>query len=187
MVAEFKTAVATCVIYAAMVLVFTAISLFTAPQGSQTGIFRPVSTIPYHEVLLILLGIGLGLAASVFLWGRNWAFVFLMPVLVVLTDLDHLPSYFKWAQPIRPAHSFIFILLTVALIAMVIRRRDVEFVSLSAFFAHLSIDTGVFPPFSPIDFTYYNLNEFRIPFLVAAVAFALGAGYVGRRSRGKVD
>ena len=176
-----------CVIYAAMVLVFTAISLFTAPQGSQTGIFRPVSTIPYHEVLLILLGIGLGLAASVFLWGRNWAFVFLIPALVVLTDLDHLPSYLKWAQPIRPAHSFIFILLTVALIVMVIRRRDVEFVSLSAFFAHLSIDTGVFPPFSPVDFTYYNLNEFRIPFLVAAIAFALGAGYVSRKSRGRVD
>jgi len=62
--------------------------------------------------------------------------------------------------------------------ATVIRKMDVELASLSAFFAHLSVDTGVFPPFSPVSFQYYDLGEFSIPFLLAAVVFALAAGLV---------
>jgi hypothetical protein len=127
-------------------------------------------------LILALLGLGLGLVISVALRKLDLGLVILLPALVVLTDLDHLPAYLGLAQPIRPAHSVIFIVCTVAFMATVIRKAGVELVSLSAFFAHLSVDTGVFPPFSPVAFQYYDIGEFRLPALLAAVAFALVAG-----------
>jgi hypothetical protein len=178
-----RTLIVACVIYGAMVLLFTLISLYTAPQYSQIGTFRPFPTIPFHELILGLLGLGLGLTASVALKKLDLGLVILVPALVVLTDLDHLPAYLGMAQPIRPAHSVIFIVCTIALMATVIRKTGVEFASLSAFFAHLSVDTGVFPPFSPISFRYYNLGEFRMPFVLAAVAFALAAGLAMKRNK----
>lgn len=177
------TVVMACAVYCAMVLLFTLISFYAAPEGSQTGTFRPLPTIPFHELILALPGLGLGLVPSVVRKKLDLGFVILVPVLVVLTDLDHLPAFLGLAQPIRPAHSIIFILCTVALMATVIRKTDVEFASLSAFFAHLSVDTGVFPPFSPVSFQYYNLGEFKIPFLLAAIAFALAAGLVTKHNR----
>jgi hypothetical protein len=166
-----------------MVLLFTMISLYTAPQDSQIGTFRPVSTIPSHVLILALLGLGLGLTISVAQGRLDLGIVILVPILVVLTDLDHLPAFLGLAQPIRPAHSVIFIVCTITLMAMVIRKTGVELASLSAFFAHLSVDTGIFPPFSPVSFQYYDLGGFRIPFLLAAVAFALGAGLLMKHSK----
>lgn len=178
-----RTLIGACVIYGAMVLLFTLISLYTAPQDSQIGTFRPLPAIPFHELILGLLGLGLGLAASAAVRKLDLGLVILVPALVVLTDLDHLPAYLGMAQPIRPAHSVIFIVCTVALMATVIRKTGVELVSLSAFFAHLSVDTGVFPPLSPVSFQYYGIGEFRIPFVFAAIAFALTAGLAMRRSK----
>ena len=180
---EWRTVFFACAIYCSVILLFTVISLYTAPKASQVGTFRPAATIPSHEAILALFGLGLGLAASLFLRKLDLSLVILAPALVLLTDLDHFPSYFDVAQPIRPAHSFIFILSAVALMAMVIRRTDVELISLSAFFAHLAVDTGVFPPLSPISFSYYDIGSFRIPFLVAAVSFAVAAGFVLRRGK----
>jgi hypothetical protein len=173
---RIRTLVVACVVYGGMALLFTLISLYTAPRSAQIGTFRPVQTIPLHVLILALLGLGLGLALSVALRKLDFGLVVLLPALVVLTDLDHLPAYLGLAQPIRPAHSIIFIICAVALMAMVIRKAGVELVSLSAFFAHLSVDMGVFPAFSPVSFHYYIIGEFRIPALLAAVAFALVAG-----------
>jgi hypothetical protein len=180
---EKRTLVVACVVYSGMVLLFTLISLYTAPQNAKIGTFRPVPTIPLHELILVLLGFGLGLIISVTLAKLDLGLVILAPALVVLTDLDHLPAYLGLAQPIRPAHSIIFIICTVALMATVIRKVSVELVSLSAFFAHLSADVGVFPPFSPASFQYYSIGEFRFPALLAAAVFALAAGFVVRRNR----
>jgi hypothetical protein len=170
------TVVMACMVYGAMILLFTLISLYTAPQNSQMGTARPLPTIPSHELILGLLGLGLGLTASVFRRKLDLGLVILVPALVLMTDLDHLPAFLGLAQPIRPAHSFVFIVCTVAVMAIVIRKTGMVLASLSAFFAHLTVDTGVFPPFSPVSFQYYNLGEFRIPFLLTAVAFALAAG-----------
>jgi hypothetical protein len=178
-----KTLVAACFVYAAMVLLFTWISLYTAPQSSQIGTFRALATIPSHELVLVLAGLGLGAAVSAVRRKPDVMFLILVPALVVLTDLDHLPAYFGLAQPIRPAHSIIFIVCTIALMATVIRRTDVELASLSAFSAHLAVDTGVFPPFSPVSFQYYDLAEFRGLFLLAAIAFAVAAGFAVRHNR----
>jgi hypothetical protein len=176
-----RTLVVACVVYGGMVLLFTLISLYTAPRSAQIGTFRPVQTIPSHVLILALLGFGFGLALSVALRKLDLGLVILLPALVVLTDLDHLPAYLGLAQPIRPAHSVIFIICTVAIMATVIRKAGVELVSLSAFFVHLSADTGVFPAFSPVSFQYYDIGEFRILTLLAAVAFAMVAGLAMKR------
>jgi hypothetical protein len=67
--------------------------------------------------------------------------------------------------------------------ATVIRKMSAELASLSAFFAHFSADTRVFPAFSPVPFQHYDLDEFTIPFLLAAVAFALAAGLATKHEK----
>jgi hypothetical protein len=179
---EMRTLVVACAVYGGMVLLFTLISLYTAPQDAQIGTFRPFQTIPSHVLILTSLGLGLGLTTSAVRRKLDLRIAILVPALVVLTDLDHLPAYLGLAQPIRPAHSVIFIICTVALMATVIRKAGVELISLSAFFVHLSADTSVFPPFSPVSFQYYGIGDFRIPALLSAVAFALVAGLAMKRN-----
>jgi hypothetical protein len=164
-----------------MALAFTAVSLVVSPQQAQIGRFRPIAAIPAHVVVLVLLGAALGVASSIVARKPGLTFLVLFPVLVVLTDVDHLPSMLDIAQPIRPAHSFIFVALVVVITAMVIRRSDIEAIVLSAFLAHLSADTGLFPPFSPISFQYYSLAPYSLTFLAASIVFALLAGFLKRR------
>jgi hypothetical protein len=164
-----------------LALVFTAVSLVVSPQQAQIGRFRPIATIPAHLIVLILLGAALGVVSSIVARKPGFTFLVLFPVLVVLTDIDHLPSMLDIAQPIRPAHSFIFVALAVVVTAMVIRRPDIEAIVLSAFLAHLSADTGLFPPFSPVSFQYYSLASYSLTFLTASVVFALLAGFLKRR------
>jgi len=171
----------TVIIYAAIVLTFTAISLLASPLGSQTGKFRELSAIPDHLLYLAAFGVVLGLLGSLLYRRLDLNLIVLIPVLVVITDLDHLPSALGIAQPIRPAHSLIFIITVIAVLALVIRRPDIEAATLSAFFAHLSVDTGLFPPFSPISFAYYELSEYQAAFVALAIIAALVAGFLGRR------
>jgi hypothetical protein len=103
---------------------------------------------------------------------------------VVLLDIDHLPSLFGIAQPIRPAHSFTFLVLEVAALALAVRRRpEVELIAVAAFFGHVAGDTGIFALFAPFSFDYYSLNGYAFPLALTAVAFALVAGYAGHRNR----
>jgi hypothetical protein len=162
-------------------LAFTGFSLVVSPLQAQIGRFRPIAAIPAHLAVLVLLGAVLGVASSILAKKPGLTFLFLSPILVVLTDIDHLPSTLDVAQPIRPAHSFIFVALVMVVTAIVIRRLDIEATVLSAFLAHLSVDTGLFPPFSPVSFKYYNLAPYSLTFLAASVVFALLAGFLKRR------
>jgi hypothetical protein len=173
----------TIIIYSAMVLLFTFVSLGSSPPGSQTGLLRTVSTIPEHLVYLGGFGIVLGLVGSAIYRRLDPNLIILIPALVILTDLDHLPVALRIAQPIRPAHSLIFIISVVAILALTIRRPDIEAASVSAFFAHLSVDTGQFPPFSPFSFEYANLSAYQPEIIAAAIISALVAGYLARRAR----
>lgn len=168
-------------IYVVIDLLFASVSLLVSPSQAQIGTFRSVDTIPSHLALLALAGVALGVASLLVAWKPALPLALLFPALVVLTDLDHLPSMFGVAQPIRPAHSFVFLAATLAVTAMVIRRSDVEAIVLSAFFAHLSVDTGLFPPFSPLSFQYYSLATYRPEFIAASVVFAISAGFLMRR------
>jgi len=171
----------TVLIYAGVELAFTILSLRTSAPGSQTGVFRQLSAIPNHLGDLVGFGIALGLLGSLVYRRLDLNLLVLVPVLVVLTDLDHLPSALGMSQPIRPAHSIIFIVAVVAILALVIRRPDIEAATVAAFFAHLSIDTGQFPAFSPVSFVYYDLSSYQFEMVASAIIAVLVAGYLGRR------
>ncbi len=175
------------VVFAALILAFTVYGVVGSPQEAQVGTPRPYSAIPVHLAELILFG-GLLAGASAILYGRKGLpLLFLTPSLVVLLDLDHLPAYIGLAQPIRPAHSFVFILTALVFTGIILRRIDLELVLASSFMGHLGVDTGLFPPLSPISFEYVQVDPYRVPLLVGSVTFALLAGFYRRkRTSGKV-
>jgi hypothetical protein len=183
---DLRPVLLTIILYATLDLLFTWVSLYTRPPGSLIGLFRSADTIPSHLLLLAAGGVALGLISTLVFRRFDLGLLVLIPSVVVLTDLDHLPSALGIVQPIRPAHSFIFIALAFILVATVIRRPDLSFAVMSGFFAHLGVDTGLFPPLSPFSFDYYTLGNYQAEFLALALVSALTAGYLGkRRATGK--
>jgi len=180
---SYKTVLLTIVTFCGLVLVFTLVGVFIAPTPAQVGGTRPSDTIPTHLLELAGVGLILGTGLAV-IYGRDGLpLAFLLPVLTVLLDLDHLPAYLGMAQTVRPAHSIVFIVTVLVITAITIKRLEVNLVVLSATLAHLGIDTGIFAPFSPINFDYYPLDPYRVPFLAGATLTALAGGLVLRRRR----
>jgi len=186
----FRAAFLTVIVYCIVVIGFTGLAMLLGPRGAQIGSTRPSDTIPSHLALLAGAGLLLGLGSAI-IYGRNGLhLVILGPVLTVLLDLDHLPAYLGMSQTIRPAHSLLFIPVVLAITAITIKRPDIDLVVLSATFAHMGIDTGLFAPFSPLSFGYVTLDSYRIPFLTAAVICAVAGGIVlrvggAREARGR--
>jgi hypothetical protein len=168
-------------IFVSVAIVFTALGVVLAPSSAQIGTTRSAETIPIH--LAELGGFGLLLGGILLLFGglKALPLVFLVPVLTLAMDVDHLPAYLGVAQTIRPAHSILFIIAVLAVTATTIKRLDVDLVVLSATLAHLGIDTGLFAPLSPLAFDYTQLGPYQIPFLVASVLAAVAVGAVTRR------
>jgi len=178
---ELRPVLLTVVLYASLDLLVTFISLYTQPKGGLVGVFRSADTIPLHLFFLALGGVALGLLSILVFRRFDLGLVVLIPSIVILTDLDHLPSALGIDQPIRPTHSLVFIAVAFVLVATVIRRPDLSFAVMSGFFAHLAVDTGLFPPFSPISFNYYTLGDYQPAFIALALSSALVAGYLGKR------
>jgi hypothetical protein len=169
------------VIYGFLALAFTGLGMLLGPASAQVGGTRPADTIPDHIAELAAFGLALGLASMVVYGKQGLPFVFLTPVLTVLLDIDHLPAYLGLAEPVRPAHSAVFIACALAATAITIKAVDIELVMASAFMGHLAVDTGIIAPFSPLSFDYVQLTPYRLPLASAAVVTALAAGVVLRR------
>jgi hypothetical protein len=176
-----RSAAASILLFSLLVLAFTVIAMYASPASSQTGTFRALDEIPDHVLLLAAGGVALGLLTTLVFRRLDLTIIVVIPAYVVLLDLDHLPSALGLAQPVRPAHSFVFLVVAFVLMATVIRRIDLSFAVMSAFFAHVGIDTGIFAPFSPLSFSYYSLSEYDWAFYVLAVASALATGYYGKK------
>ncbi len=154
--------------------------VFSAFSGGQArvGTFRSIYTVLPKFVELVLAGVLLGLLASLGRKRVDLSLITLSTAFVALLDIDHLPSVFGIAQPIRPAHSITYIAITVVALTFVIRNRpEVELIAISSFLGHLATDTGVFAPFAPFSFEYLPTDEFRVPLAVTSVLFAFLAGY----------
>ncbi len=184
---ELRPVLSTIILYASLDLLFTIVSVYTCPAGSLVGVFRSADLIPLH--LLALAAGGLALALLSLLVYRRFDLdqLILIPSVVILTDLDHLPSALGIEQPVRPAHSLIFVAVVFILVATVIRRPDLSFAVMAGFFAHLSVDTGLFPPYSPVTFDYYVLGNYQYAFVALALASTLMAGYLGRQRSTRVN
>ncbi len=176
----FRTTIQVGVVFGALVLLFTLLGVLLGPPDAMTGGTRPASTIPIHLAALAGFGLLMGAAAAALYGRKGLPLAVLIPALTVTLDLDHLPVYLGVAQPIRPAHSLLFIAAVLVITAITIKRPDVELAVLSAFLGHLGVDTGQFPPFSPFSFEYVQLDPLRVAFLVGAAASALAAGFMLR-------
>jgi len=163
-------------IYGGLALIFTAFGVFLAPSSALVGGTRPDETIPTHFTELAAFGLALGLVSVAIYGRRGMPVALLSSVLTVILDIDHLPAYLGYSETIRPAHSLVFIIAALAVATITIKAMDIELVMASAFMGHMAVDTGLFAPLSPLSFTYYQLDPYRIEFAVAAVLCALAAG-----------
>ena len=177
---SWKTALYVVLLFVAVVLAFTLLGTITSPQLAQVGGTRPDETIPVHIVELGVFGLLLG-AAFVVIAGRNaLPLVVAAASMTVLLDLDHLPAYLGYAEPIRPAHSLVFIVVVLAIMATTIKMLEIDLIVMSASLGHMAVDTGQFAPLSPFSFAYVQLDPYRISFAVVAVLCAVAAGLVLR-------
>ena len=183
----FRTVFLTVIIYCAVVIGFTVLAVLLGPRGAQIGTTRPTDTIPSHLAELAGAGLLLGLGSVIIYGRRELHLIILSPVLTVLLDLDHLPAYLGMSETIRPAHSLLFIPVVLAIMAITIKRLDIDLVVLSATLAHMGIDTGLFAPFSPLSFHYIELDPYSVPFLAGAFLAALAAGIALRHGGSKQD
>jgi hypothetical protein len=168
-------------IFSGLVLVFTFISLFVSPRQAEIGTARLLDTIPAHEIELVALGVVLG-AIALGVYGKGGLLgALLLPALVLLLDLDHIPAFLGLAQPIRPAHSLVFLAVDVTITTIILMRLDFALIGMSAFMGHLGIDSGVVPPYSPFSFHYVQLAPYHYALIFGSVISSLAAGYLMRR------
>jgi hypothetical protein len=177
----YRSVIVAITIFGGLAIAFTVFGVLFGPSEAQIGITRPESSIPTHLLELGGLGVILGLGTAALYGRKGLPLVFLTPVLTVLLDVDHLPAYLGMSQPIRPAHSLVFLASVLVLTGIVIRQVDVDLVVLSAFLGHMGVDTGLFPPFSPFSFSYVQLDPYRVPLLAGAAVASLAAGSLVRR------
>jgi hypothetical protein len=180
---SWKASLYAVIIFSSVALALTLLGILLGPAQTQVGGVRPDDTIPEHLAELAAFGLLLGLGSMALYGTRGLPLVLLTPTLTVLLDIDHLPAYLGYTEPIRPAHSIVFIFLTLTVTAITIKALDMELVVASAFMGHLAVDTGLFAPFSPISFQYLQLDPYRPLFAVGAVACALAAGVAFRRKQ----
>jgi hypothetical protein len=165
----------------------TLLSYSFSEPSERIGELRALSSIPIKVVELAVAGLGIGVIASLAERRRDGELTLLGIAFVTMMDLDHLPAVFGVGQPIRPAHGLLFLGLVVVGLSFTVKQRPwIEAVAVSAFFFHLGLDTGIFSPFAPFSFAYYEIgNRLRLGLLGLGVLFALVAGYSRMRSRTK--
>ncbi len=166
-------------------LAITAALILVSGKAVKIGTFRPAQTVPPKLVELGAVGLAVGAVATLARGRLDPTLLTLGVAFVALIDADHLPSLFKVAQPIRPAHTVAFLALEAGVLYVAFPRKgEVPLMAVAAFFGHLAGDTGVFAPLAPLSFDYTSLSAYDLPMAVGAVAFAVAAGYVRRRRLG---
>jgi hypothetical protein len=164
-------------------LAITIIFLSISGKSARIGTFRPPNTVPPKIAELAAIGIGLGVIACISRRKPDPTLLTLSLAFVLLLDADHLPSLIGIAQPIRPAHSFAFLVLEVIVLSLTVRRRpEVQLMAVAAFFGHTAGDSGEFALFAPFSFDYSSISAYDLPLAIAAIFFALAAGYAKRRN-----
>jgi hypothetical protein len=168
-------------VFIAIAVAFTAVSVITSDIHFKIGTFRPLSAIPPHLVALSLVGFAVGVVACLFSLRFSLKFLLLSVVLTLLFDLDHLPSAVGIAQPIRPAHSLLF-LGVVILAELILLRKPLGTVTLigAAFLGHIATDSGVFPLLYPFSLHYFQLASTYPWLFVGAFGLAALAGLLTR-------
>ena len=172
-------------IYTAAALGFAFLGVLLSTPAAQIGGTRPDETIPSHLAELAAFGLLLGAPYVIALGRRALPLALASSAMTLVLDIDHLPAYLGYAQPIRPAHSLVFILVVSAIVAITIKAPGMNLIVLSAFLGHMAVDTGLIAPLSPLSFYYVQLDPYRLPFAAGAVLCAVAACLVLRLEKGK--
>jgi hypothetical protein len=150
------------------------LNLFGAPLGSAApaAANSSISDALWHLGTAVLLALGA--------WNRTTLWV--APLMALGLDVDHLPGVLGLAAMHRPAHDLVFVVVAVVLLYVVVGRAA-ALTAGGAVLAHIAVDGGSFPLFSPLTTT-----RFLLPF-PAEVVLALSAAllfYVAVRSAGSL-
>lgn len=159
-------------VFSSVTITITLLGVILVPPNEAQGVLRPISEIPLKALLLLMLGLILGTVPSLTTHRLNLSFIVSGGILTLLLDLDHLPTVFQIPQPIRPAHSIVFLIAVSVLVYLSTRKASLTVLTGSAFFAHLGSDKAFFPLLSPFIF---DITEFspEVSYSLVLVAFAL--------------
>ena len=161
---------------------FTALSIAFSEASFKIGTFRPFSAIPPHLATLAAVGLMIGLVASLFSGRLSLKLVLLSVTMILLFDLDHAGAAFGIPQPIRPAHSLLFLAIVIAGITVVLRKPlGTRTLIIADFLGHVGTDSGVFPILYPFSLHYFNFGSAYPWLLGGAFFFAALAGLLTRR------
>lgn len=169
------------VVFSGVNMAITWLGVVLVPPAEAQGVLRPIDAIPLKVILLLLLGTSIGATACLAARQLKPSFAASGAILTLFLDLDHLPSLFLIPQPIRPAHSIIFLATTLPLVFLSTRKASLTLLTAATFFAHLGADKPFFPLLSPLlfDLTTFGIEvSFILVFL--AYLLALGAGMLER-------
>jgi len=170
-------------VFSGVALAITWLGVILVPPSEAQGVLRPTSEIPLKALLLLTLGLSIGAAASLAARRLNLSFIVSGGILTLLLDLDHLPSAFKIPQPIRPAHSIIFLIAVSAIVYLSTRKVTLATLSAAAFFAHLGSDKSFYPLLSPIVFDITTFGpEVSLSLVLLAYALAFITGQLEKKA-----
>ena len=180
---DLKSFFITVMIFAMLNLIFTLVGVAIATPGEAIGGLRAVNSILPKLLQLVSVGLVVGISSIVVLRKFNLELALSGIILTPLLDIDHLPTIFGVPQPIRPAHSFLFMIVVSLTVYMALKRVDLSLMTISASMVHLGADTSLFPLLSPLTLELYAMDELgHVGLFAVAVGTAILAGYAASRA-----
>lgn len=180
---DIKRFLLTVIVFVAVDLVFTAIAMGSARPNETIGTLRSVSTILPKLVQLAFVGLVVSVILLISRGVFNVELVLSGVVLTILLDIDHLPALLDIPQPIRPAHSFLFMAAVAFAIYIVLKKVDMSLVAVSSTMMHIAADSSSFPLLSPLTLNLYDISILgHLEFGAAAIFIALCSGYAAKRA-----
>ncbi len=172
------------VIFVVLVLTFTFLAVSTYNASEPLGTLRRFSSLLPKVFQLVAFGGLLSIVATIGMKRVRSNILVYPPLFLILLDLDHLPSLFGIDQPIRPAHSLIFLLISlIAIFAFESRRPAIPLTLMSSFLGHLGVDSPLFPLFAPISSELYSFSTIiSMTLVLSSIILAMISGRMYQRA-----
>ncbi len=130
------------IIFVGLVLMFTFLGVSSYNPSEPLGTFRRFSSLLPKAIQLLAFGALLSIVTTAARRKMSLSTLSYPLLFLILLDLDHLPSFFEIDQPIRPAHSLIFLLISLVAIVAFEKGKVATSVTLaSSFLGHLGSDS----------------------------------------------
>ena len=185
---DFKRFIFGVIIFVTIDLAFTTIAVQSASPNDAIGSLRPIGSITPKVAQLLTVGAAVAFVPILVLRKVSPELALSALVFTPLLDADHLPVMLGIPQPIRPAHSFVFMVVVASAIYLFIRRLDIALVAVSATMMHLAADSPSFPLISPLSVELYKLGTLEHSALLGgSILIAVTSGYVARKKRDQIQ